>query len=262
MGGLPDAHRLAGVGTAVVGIARRSDGFVHLAPNLGWRDIPLGEMLTAGLDLGVPALVGNDADLGALGEHRRGGRSGVDHLVYVSGEVGIGCGFIVDGDPLLGSAGYAGEAGHNLVDPSGRRCGCGAIGCWETEAGEEAILRRAGSVRNREGLEALDLVEERAVAGDEQTLAGLAESGRWLGLGIRTLINTFNPELVVLGGLYHRFFEFIEDGVRDGAQDAIKASRQMARIARSNIGPDASLAGAAELALAAIIADPAALAAM
>ena len=94
--------------------------------------------------MNAPVLVANDADLGALGEYRRGGRGGVDHLAYLSGEVGIGCGVIVDGNPLLGSAGYAGEAGHVLVNPDGLRCACGASGCWETEAGEKAILRRVG----------------------------------------------------------------------------------------------------------------------
>jgi predicted NBD/HSP70 family sugar kinase len=260
LGGLPQGHNLVGVGTAIVGIARRRDGFVHLAPNLGWRDIPLGEMLAVGLDVGVPVMVANDADLGALGEYRRGSRGGVEHLVYISGEVGIGCGFVVGGKPLLGSAGYAGEAGHTPVNPSGRECGCGAIGCWETEAGEKALLRNVGSVGDLTGLEALNLVEERAIAGDKATLAGIAETGRWLGVGIRSLINVFNPEVVVLGGLYHRFFEFIAEAVEESAANAIKASRQMATITASNVGADASLVGASELVLATVIADPAALA--
>lgn len=260
LGGLPPGHRFIGVGTSIVGIVRRSDGFVHLAPNLGWSDVPLGEMLATALDLDAAVLVANDADLGALGEHRRGGRGGIDHLVYISGEVGIGCGFVVEGKPLLGSAGYAGEAGHIPVNPSGRECGCGATGCWETEAGEKAILRRVGSLGDREGLEALDLIEKRARAGDGSTLAGLAETGHWLGVGVRSLINVFNPEVVVLGGLYHRFFEYLQDAVSDGAESAIRASRQMATIARSNVGPDASLVGASELLLAAVIEDPAAFA--
>lgn len=260
LGALPEEHRLVGVGTAIVGIVRRSDGFVHLAPNLGWREIPLGEMLAAALEVKAPVYVANDADLGALGEHRRGGRGGIGHLVYVSGEVGIGCGVIVDGEPLLGSAGYAGEAGHNLVNPDGKTCGCGATGCWETEAGEKAMLRRVSMLEDATGLDALELVEARARAGDKEVLHALTETGRWLGSGIRTLINMFNPDLVVLGGLYHRFFEFIEEAAVDGARGAIDASRQMATIARSNIGADASLVGASELVLAAVIDNPGALA--
>ena len=167
---LPPEHVLVGVGAAVVGVVRRSDGFVHLAPNLGWKNVPLGTMLAAELHLAAPVLVANDADLGALAEHRRGVLPGVGHLIYVAGEVGIGVGVIVDGKPLLGSAGYAGEAGHTLVNPQGQKCRCSAVGCWETEAGEGALLRRAGLRGRITGLGAVDLVVERAHSGDEKTL--------------------------------------------------------------------------------------------
>ena len=252
---LPANHVLAGVGAAVVGITRRSDGFVHLAPNLGWRDVPLAALLAAGLDLGAPVLAANEADLGALAEHRRGVRPGTRDLIYVSGEVGIGVGVIVDGKPLLGSAGYAGEAGHTLVNPGGRECRCGATGCWETEAGEAALLRRAGVT---DGMGRLDEVARRAEAGDEATLRAIAEVGRWLGLGIGDLINLFNPSLVVLGGLYQRLFTFIGSSVVDGArQRTLDAPGEMATIACSGLGPDAPLLGAAELILSGVIADPA-----
>jgi predicted NBD/HSP70 family sugar kinase len=90
---LPASHVLVGAGAAVAGITRRSDGFVHLAPNLGWRDIPLAPMLASELGLGILVLAANEADLGALAEHRRV-RPGVGNLIYVSGEVGIGAGVI------------------------------------------------------------------------------------------------------------------------------------------------------------------------
>jgi predicted NBD/HSP70 family sugar kinase len=251
---LPARHVLVGVGAAVAGITRRSDGFVHLAPNLGWRDIPLASMLAAELDLGVPVLAANEADLGALAEHRRV-RPSVGTLVYLSGEVGIGAGVIVDGKPLLGSAGYAGEAGHTLINPDGRECRCGAIGCWETEAGEAALLRRAGV---GEATGHLDEVAERAAAGDEVTLRAIAEIGRWLGLGIGNLINLFNPELVVLGGLYERLFGFLESSVAEGArQRTLGAPGRMAAIVCSGLGADAALIGAAELVLSRVIEDPA-----
>lgn len=252
---LPAEHVLAGVGAAVVGITRRSDGFVHLAPNLGWRDVPLAAMLAAELGLGVPVLAANEADLGALAEHRRGVRPGIGNLIYVSGEVGIGTGVIVDGKPLLGSAGYAGEAGHTLINPDGQECRCGAIGCWETEAGEAALLRRAGV---GDGTGHLDKVAERAAAGDEATLRAIAEVGRWLGFGIGNLINLFNPDLVVLGGLYERLFTFLEPSVVEAArQRTLGAPGEMATIACSGLGPDAPLLGAAELVLSGVIADPA-----
>lgn len=251
---LPADRVLVGVGAAVVGITRRSDGFVHLAPNLGWRDVPLASMLAAELDLGAPVLAANEADLGALAEHRRGRHPGVANLVYVSGEVGIGAGVIVDGKPLLGSAGYAGEAGHTLVNPGGSVCRCGASGCWETEAGEGALLRRAGL----DGTGHLDEVVRRAAAGDELTLRAIAEVGRWLGRGIGNLVNLFNPDLVVLGGLYERLFTFLEPSVLEGARERMLAApAEMVTIACSALGPDAPLIGAAELVLSRVIADPA-----
>ena len=257
---LPAGHSLVGVGAAVVGIVRRSDGFVHLAPNLGWRDIPLADLLIKGLDLGVPVMIANDADLGALGEHRRGNLGPVSHLVYISGEVGIGCGVIADGKALLGSAGYAGEAGHTMINPDGLMCRCGATGCWETEAGENALLRRVDALETASGLAAVDAVTRLAESGDRATLRAIDETGMWLGTGIANLINLFNPDVIVLGGLYHRLFDYLEESVMRGVERSLAASRTLVDIRRSAIGANAPLIGAAELALADLIDDPASVA--
>jgi predicted NBD/HSP70 family sugar kinase len=255
---LPGDASLSGIGAGVAGVTRRSDGFVHLAPNLGWHDVPVGDMLSSELRLDQPVLVANEADLGALAEYRRGVGAGVPHLIYLSGEAGIGAGIIHDGKPMLGAAGYAGEAGHTLVNPEGHECRCGAKGCWETEAGEEALARHAGIPTTVDGVGVLDTVVARAEAGDEAAMAAIAEVGRWLGLGIGNLINVFNPQLVVLGGLYHPLFPYLENAVYEGARlAALDAPGDVAEIAASGLGPDAPLMGAAELALSGIIADPA-----
>jgi predicted NBD/HSP70 family sugar kinase len=256
---LPGDHTLAAMGVAIVGVVRRADGFLHLAPNLGWHNLPLRALLEAELRLDVPVRIANDADLGALGEFRRGGH-GTSHLIYVSGEVGIGCGVISDGKPLLGAAGYAGEAGHTMVNPNGRQCGCGAIGCWETEAGEEPLVRRATSESASTGLAAVDAVNARAVAGDERTLRAISETGHWLGVGISSLINLFNPEVVILGGLYHRLFEYLHASVVEGVARAMRAPLDMVEIRASTLGANGLLIGAAELALTELINDPAAVA--
>jgi predicted NBD/HSP70 family sugar kinase len=255
---LPPDHRLVGVGTACVGLTRRVDGFVHLAPNLDWHGVPLGEMLAAELPVPDHVLVANDADLGALAEHRRGAGMGAQDLIYVSGEVGIGIGVILHGQPLVGAAGYAGEAGHMMVNPSGRRCRCGASGCWETEAGEEALIEKAGALENLSGLAALDAIARRARSGDEKALDGINAVGRWLGVGIGNLINLFNPELVLLGGFYHRLFPFLEPAVAAGAKErALTGPAEMVRIMASGLGTDSVLIGAAEVALSELITDPA-----
>jgi predicted NBD/HSP70 family sugar kinase len=249
---------LTGVGVGVAGVARRSDGFVHLAPNLGWRNVPLGDMLASELGLVERVLVSNEADLGALAEYRRGAGAGVPHLIYISGEAGIGAGIIYDGKPMLGAAGYAGEAGHTLVNPEGHQCRCGAMGCWETEAGEAALARRAGIPSSVTGLDLVETIVARADAGDQKTLDAIAEIGRWLGLGIGNLINVFNPQLVVLGGFYHPLFPFLEKAVAEGARlAALDAPGDIAEIVAGDLGTDAPLIGAAELAIWKVISDPA-----
>jgi predicted NBD/HSP70 family sugar kinase len=255
---LPRNSSLVGVGAGVAGVTRRSDGFVHQEPNLGWRNVAVGEKLSSMFGADQQVLVANEADLGALAEHRRGVGAGVPDLIYLSGEAGIGAGMIHDGKPMLGAAGYAGEAGHTLVNPDGHDCRCGAKGCWETEAGEEALARHAGIPPSVGGVGMLETVLTRAEAGDERTVAAIAEVGRWLGLGIGNLINVFNPQLVVLGGLYHPLFPFLEKAVHEGARlTALDAPGDVAEIAAGGLGADAPLLGAAELALSSVIADPA-----
>jgi predicted NBD/HSP70 family sugar kinase len=251
----PAGRRPVAAGVAVAGVTRRADGFVHLAPNLDWHDVPLAALLGGRLDLEV--MVANDADLGALAEHRRGAGVGIGHLIFVGGEMGIGAGMIVGGEPMLGSAGYAGEAGHMLVNPTGWRCRCGAIGCWETEAGEAALMRRAGHPRSG-GLRAMDALSRRAEAGEPVATAALAETARWLGLGIATLVNLFNPELVILGGMYHRFFSHLQPTVGNVVRArALAMPASQVEVVQGALGADAPLIGAAELALSALIEDPA-----
>ena len=137
----PTGESLIGVGAAVAGIVRRTDGLVAVAPNLGWIDAPLGERLAEALGEVAPIALANEADLGALAEFRRGAARGADDILYVHGEVGVGGGIIIGGQPLTGIAGYGGEIGHIPINPSGVQCHCGSFGCWETEIGEGEIGR-------------------------------------------------------------------------------------------------------------------------
>ena len=134
-----------GVGVGVRGVVRHSDGLVRFAPNLGWVDVPLGELRRRRCCRATcPSWSANDADLGARAEHIRGAARGARSVVYLSGEVGVGGGILLEGGPLTGAGGYAGEVGHMVVNPRGRACRCGSTGCWETEIGEEALLIASG----------------------------------------------------------------------------------------------------------------------
>jgi D-xylose transport system substrate-binding protein len=249
---------LVGVGVAVVGVARRQDGFVSTAPNLDWRDVPLGAALAKRLGVSVPVVVANEADVGALAEHRRGAAAGTDNAIFLSGEVGVGGGIIADGKPLTGVAGYGGEVGHLPVNPlAGARCRCGSVGCWETEVGEGALLVRAGRPADG-GSRQVEAILADAAAGDPTALGAIDEVGRWLAIGIAGLVNTFNPARVVLGGrfaLLHRFFAAtVEDGL---TRRALAAPRALVEVVPAMLGADAPLLGAAELAFEPILGDPA-----
>ncbi len=247
---------LVGIGVGVDGIVRRSDGLVHLAPNLGWRDVPLGELLAEALGSTVPIVVANGADLGALAEHRRGVAVLANNVVYLSGEVGVGGGVIVDGRPLCGVAGYAGEVGHMPVNPDGVACSCGSFGCLETEIGEGALLVRAGHAASddRSGVDRL-LVE--AAVGVPAALSALETTGRWLGVGLATLINVFNPEVIVLGRLFGRLHPFTAASMEaELDRRALRASRERVRVVPAALGVEATLIGAAELAFEPLLSDP------
>jgi len=249
---------LVGVAVAVVGVVRRRDGFVSTAPNLGWRDVPLGDRLAAALGLELPVRVANEADLGALVELRRGAARGADDVLFIQGEVGVGGGIIVDGQPLSGAAGFAGEIGHMPVNPDGVACRCGSIGCWETEIGERALLTLAGRSPDG-GRDAIDGVIADATAGDRVALDAIETVGRDLGLGIAGLVNLLNPRVVVLGGLFSRIHPFIANVIeRQLDRYALAAPRALVRIAPAALGVEAPLLGAAEFAFEPFLADPAA----
>jgi predicted NBD/HSP70 family sugar kinase len=254
----PTEDRLIGIAAAVPGIVRRTDGFVIMAPNLGWRDVPLRARLARELSTPLPIAVANEADLGALAEIRRGAAFGLSDILFISGEVGVGGGLIVGGQPLTGVAGYGGEVGHMPVNPDGAACRCGSVGCWETEVGEEALLRLAGQPAGG-GSHAVEAVLREAAAGSPRARTALDHVGSWLGTGLASLVNVFNPERVVLGGLFSRLHPHVVDALEaELGRRALAASRSLVAVVPGALGVDAALIGAAELALEPILADPAA----
>jgi predicted NBD/HSP70 family sugar kinase len=235
------------VGVSVPGVVRRADGLVHEAPNLHWTNVPLGDRLSAGL--GLPAQIGNDAELGALAEHVRGAARGASDAVYVSADVGVGGGVISDGSSMRGTGGYFGELGHMIINPGGRACYCGSHGCWETEVGERALCR------------ALDLPESSprgvVVAALKELSAHsslareqLAEFVDWLALGLVNVVNVLGPELVILGDLFTALPSALIADVGREVRTRSLVSRAVGgtRIVPSVLGRDAKLIGAAELA--------------
>lgn len=252
---VPDC-RIFGVGVSVVGLVNRTDNTVAIAPNLGWRDVAFGTRLHHALGWRTEVVVSNDADLAALAELRRGVAAGVRDVLYVWGEVGVGGGLISRGEPITGAAGFAGEIGHLPVNPDGRPCRCGAVGCWETEIGEGTLLERSGRSADG-GRDAVDALIADAEAGVDAAVGALRSQARWLGIGLAGLINVMNPSMVVLGGLLGRVFPFERDDVAAEIEArAIESSRRGVRVVTSGLRGDAPLVGAGELAFEAVLADP------
>ncbi len=247
--------RCHGVGVSVPGAVRAGDGLVRFAPNLGWSAEPFTEILSE--RLGLPVATGNDADLGALAEHLRGAAVGRDNVAFLSGSVGVGGGFLVGGVPLAGASGYAGEIGHLQVDSDGSRCRCGNTGCWETKVGENELLTLAGRLTGG-GPEAVAEVIAAAAAGEERAGAALDEVADWTGVGLRAVINLFNPEVIVLGGHLAEVFEAREQRINDVLDRwTLMTPRSEVRITASPLHADAPLVGAAELAFTPLLANPA-----
>jgi predicted NBD/HSP70 family sugar kinase len=255
---IPAGCWVAGLGIAIAGVVSRADGYVHFAPNLGWRDVPLGRLVAERLGSGLPVVIANEADLGALAEHTWGAGVGVNHLIYVASEVGVGAGLVIDGRLLVGAAGCAGEVGHVQVNPAGVRCRCGASGCWETEIGGPAMLRRIGIEEKNYRPEAVTRLLREAAWGDPVALAAVEDVGCWLGTGLAGLVNVFNPQRVVLGGFLGAMWPLVEQIVQAELRARVMAPPlDVAELIRpTQLGADGPLLGAAELALTRVLDEP------
>lgn len=206
-----EARQVLGLTVAVPGLVDLN-GSVRLAPNMGWRDVDLaGDLAKALRDPGFPVLADNDANLGALAELRFGPHVGVRDLVYLTGEIGVGAGIVLDGRLRRGGAGFSGEIGHIEIVPGGPPCHCGRRGCLEVVAGLGALLDRTvpGGVSPAELEPEIDEVVQRAEAGDPVVLDLLDTLAGNLGRGVGIVANLLNPEVVVLGGYYVKLAPWI-----------------------------------------------------
>jgi len=264
------AARTAGVepgalGTAGVGVAGQclgSSGTVLNAPNLGWRDVPLGGLLQAAL--GIDVRVVNDLSAAAWGERWQGAARGVDDAVLVFVGSGIGAGLILGGRLHEGGRGVAGEIGHIKVAPRGatpRRCGCGEWGCLEAYAGgmnlaarlrEDAADGKAGAVLAAVGGDPARLsasaVEAAHAAGDPYARELWAEVGELIGTACANVVTLLNPLRLVLGGGMLLGCANLERIVRANvANGVLRAARRDFEVRRAELGDDAGVVGAALL---------------
>ncbi|MFC4038757.1 ROK family protein [Dactylosporangium siamense] len=276
-----------GLTVAVPGLVDVARGVVVVAPNLGWRDVPVVSRLAKGLDPALRVGVDNDANLAALAEFTWGVAAGTADLVYLTGSVGVGGGAYGDGRPLRGAGGargagagggatadarllrgadgFSGEIGHLPVEPVGDPCGCGRTGCWETKVGLAELVRRItpefayglGDGPIPDPQERIAEVRRRLDARDPAAVDAVTGIGRWLGHGGAILVNLFNPRVVVLGG----YFADLADHLLPAAQAQLTRLAMASPAARchfvaSDLGFTAAARGGAGAVIERMIDDP------
>ncbi|MBI2703813.1 MAG: ROK family transcriptional regulator [Actinobacteria bacterium] len=255
-----EGRRVIGTGLAVPGLVSQPEGRVLVAPNFGWSDLPLTEMLRdrfrrRSIEAG-PVATDNEATMAALAHVATMRAREVDSFLAVSGGVGVGAGVVIDGEAFRGSHGFGGELGHFVVDPGGRRCRCGNRGCLETIAGESNLLRAAG-VRRGAGGTGLDRIEQRARRGDPRTVDGLEHVGEALSLGLAAAANLFDPQAIVLGGSFAPLAPWLAPVIERRLADQVLGHRWAPiPVVTSSLGRAAAVHGAAQRALTSLLADP------
>jgi glucokinase len=258
------AEQVAAIGIACGGPLDPDRGVVLHAPNLpGWRDVPVAERLSAAF--GLPAWLGNDGCAGALAEWWFGAGRGESDLAYLTVSTGVGGGAVVAGQLFRGSSGNGGEFGHLLIEPRGRRCGCGRRGCLEALVSGTGIAARA--VEELAATPAPSMLRDSS----EPTAADVARAARngdaiatriwddttaFLGEGIATIVNLFEPRVVVLGGGVANAGEQLIGPARQVALSAALPTGRPVRIVRTELGVEVGVVGAACLALERMSAHP------
>jgi predicted NBD/HSP70 family sugar kinase len=253
---VPDDALYVGSGVSVCRMMRRDDGLPRLTFTTEQIAAPLCAALATELGVERPVVAGNAGDVAALAEHARGTAVGCDNVIYLHRDAGVDAGIIVGGRRLTGHAGQGGQVGHMVVQPNGRPCSCGSRGCWETEIGEYALLKAAGRDTSTRNAGALTVVDA-ASRGDASAQAAVRQVGDWLGFGVANLVNVFNPEMVIFGGTLRELYLAAAAQVRSRLNSmALPAARERVRLRTPQLGEDAALIGAAELAFEQLLADP------
>jgi glucokinase-like ROK family protein len=253
--------RPLGVGIGIPALINLQRGEVIFAPNLNWKNVPLRLMLNQHFRL--PIYIENDANLSALGEYYFGVARGCDNFIYLASGIGLGGGIMIGGKLFRGQHGYAGEIGHTQRDRQGEICGCGRRGCWETQVGPRAVLRRVtkeleihpdqflldacqGDLNNL----TFNMVVKFALEGNRTCNQAIEDVASYLGEGIADLVNIFNPELVVVGGTFILGKVILQPIIEKTIfSKALQPSADGLRVAFSERGTNACVFGAVAIVL-------------
>lgn len=250
--------QIDGVGVGVAGFTNIREGIVILAPNIGFRDVPIRSILEE--RLGKPVKIDNDANVAALGEAWSGAGQGVDDCVCYTLGTGVGGGIIINGKIYHGFAGLAGELGHISIVPDleAIQCGCGKMGCLETVSSATGIIRMANDAVARGDRTSLSRVEkiaakevfDAAKAGDEVAIRIVNRAAFYLGKSMAAVAAVLNPEAFIIGGGVSKAGDILFDEIRRVyAKYAPEPLQEGVRIVPAKLGNDAGIVGAAGLLL-------------
>ena len=244
---------------ATAGLIAAARGRVILAPNIpGFRNLVLTTPIAERLN--IPAYIENDASAAALGEFRFGAAQGTRHLLHATIGTGIGGGIVIDGKLYRGANGLAGEIGHIILDPAGPRCTCGSRGCLEAmvsgvafaarakrliDSGKSIVLKEIAGYRDPT---AVDLYTA-ATKGDKLSEAEIRHGGHLLGLGLGSLVNVLNPDMVTISGGLLEMGEMLLGPLKEAMYSLAYGPAAGTLLKVSTLGDDAGLLGAAAVAL-------------
>ena len=257
----PVISSIKGVGIGIAGQIDKGTGSVLFAPNLGWRNVPLKEILEK--DINLPVFVMNDLTAITYGEWKRGAGMGVRDLLCIFVGTGIGSGIVINNRLMNGCSDTAGEIGHIVIVSGGRRCHCSNYGCLEAYAGGWGIAERTKEMAIKDPVGFKNIID--LAGGIENITAftiskayklndGLAvkimeETGQYLSDGVITAVNLLNPCMVILGGGIIEGFPELTAIVKGKIKKrALKAATNNLTIAISKLGNDAGVIGAAGIA--------------
>jgi len=261
-------RHILGLGMSLPGLVDVSSGVLLFAPNMRWSDVPVKQWLENEFD--IPIYVDNKANMAALAESYFGSARGSEYVLYINITAGVGAGIVLNQRIMTGKSGLAGEVGHMTINPDGPECNCGSYGCWETYVSALAVFRRVreaildGEESQlaevvRDGFERITvpLMVEAARKGDRVALDSFEETGYYLGVGLANLINTFNPQKVVLGGYVTQAYEFLLPVIQKTVEErALRWPREAADIVVATYLNDASLMGAVATVYSQILSNP------
>lgn len=259
-------HEFHAVGLAAAGFVSSDRNNVLFAPNIAWREYPLGEKVSAQLGRDdITVVVENDANAAGWAEFVYGAGRDTRTMVLLTIGTGLGAAMIVEGALVRGAYGFAAELGHMRVVPNGHPCGCGHRGCWEQYASGSALVREARRAALERQVRAARLLElaggdaskiqgphvtAAALDGGELAIELLGDLGSWIGQGCASLAAILDPEVFVIGGGVIAAGDLLLGSARDAYQDHLPAlgHRPVAPIVAAHMGNDAGIVGAAALA--------------